>query len=47
MVEVDAGLDRCGVDSAQHRLALARQVTELPGLHDLDPDAAQKGGARV
>src|SRR6516164_6315946 len=32
MVEVDTGMDRCGVDTAQECLALARQVTELPGL---------------
>jgi D-serine deaminase-like pyridoxal phosphate-dependent protein len=32
MVEVDTGMDRCGVDTAQDCLALARQVMELPGL---------------
>ena len=32
MIEVDTGMDRCGVDTAQDCLALARQVTELPGL---------------
>ena len=32
MVEVDTGMDRCGVDTAQDCLALARQVTELPAL---------------
>ena len=32
MVEVDTGMDRCGVDTAQECLALARQVTGLPGL---------------
>ena len=32
MVEVDTGMDRCGVDTAQECLALARQVLELPGL---------------
>jgi len=32
MVEVDTGMDRCGVDSAQECLALARHVMELPGL---------------
>jgi D-serine deaminase-like pyridoxal phosphate-dependent protein len=32
MVEVDTGMDRCGVDTAQDCLALARRVTELPGL---------------
>jgi len=32
MVEVDTGMDRCGVDTAREGLALARQVTELPGL---------------
>jgi D-serine deaminase-like pyridoxal phosphate-dependent protein len=32
MVEVDTGMDRCGVDSAAEALALARQVDGLPGL---------------
>ena len=32
MVEVDTGMDRCGVDTAEDCLALARQVTGLPGL---------------
>ena len=32
MIEVDTGMDRCGVDTAQECLALARQVMELPGL---------------
>jgi D-serine deaminase-like pyridoxal phosphate-dependent protein len=32
MVEVDTGMDRCGVDTAADCLALARQVMELPGL---------------
>jgi D-serine deaminase-like pyridoxal phosphate-dependent protein len=32
MVEVDTGMDRCGVDTAQECLTLAKQVTELPGL---------------
>jgi D-serine deaminase-like pyridoxal phosphate-dependent protein len=32
MVEVDTGMDRCGTDTAQDALALARQVMELPGL---------------
>lgn len=32
MVEVDTGMDRCGVDDAAGCLALARQVMELPGL---------------
>jgi D-serine deaminase-like pyridoxal phosphate-dependent protein len=32
MIEVDTGMDRCGVDTARECLALARQVTELPGL---------------
>jgi D-serine deaminase-like pyridoxal phosphate-dependent protein len=32
MVEVDTGMDRCGVDTARECLALARWVTELPGL---------------
>jgi len=33
MVEVDTGMDRCGVDSAADCLAVARQVMDLPGLH--------------
>src|SRR4029077_19225152 len=32
MVEVDTGMDRCGVDSARECLALARGVMDLPGL---------------
>jgi D-serine deaminase-like pyridoxal phosphate-dependent protein len=32
MIEVDTGMDRCGVDTAPDCLALARQVTDLPGL---------------
>ena len=32
MIEVDTGMDRCGVDTAQECLALARQVVDLPGL---------------
>jgi D-serine deaminase-like pyridoxal phosphate-dependent protein len=32
LVEVDTGMNRCGVDTAQQALALARQVTDLPGL---------------
>jgi D-serine deaminase-like pyridoxal phosphate-dependent protein len=32
LVEVDTGMDRCGVDSAPDGLALARHVTGLPGL---------------
>jgi D-serine deaminase-like pyridoxal phosphate-dependent protein len=32
MVEVDTGMDRCGVDDAAACLALARQVLDLPGL---------------
>ena len=32
MVEVDTGMDRCGVDTAWECLALARQVNDLPGL---------------
>ena len=32
MVEVDTGMDRCGVDTAQECLVLARRVMELPGL---------------
>jgi D-serine deaminase-like pyridoxal phosphate-dependent protein len=32
MVEVDTGMDRCGVGSAAESLDLARRVIELPGL---------------
>ena len=32
MIEVDTGMDRCGVDTAAECLALARQVMEFPGL---------------
>ena len=32
MVEVDTGMDRCGTDNAADCLAVARQVTDLPGL---------------
>jgi D-serine deaminase-like pyridoxal phosphate-dependent protein len=32
LVEVDTGMDRCGVDTATAAVALARRVTELPGL---------------
>jgi D-serine deaminase-like pyridoxal phosphate-dependent protein len=32
MVEVDTGMDRCGVDTAAECLALARHVMDLPGL---------------
>jgi D-serine deaminase-like pyridoxal phosphate-dependent protein len=32
MLEVDTGMDRCGVDNAADGLAVARRVTELPGL---------------
>src|SRR5882757_9505624 len=32
MIEVDTGMDRCGTDTAGDTLALARQVTDLPGL---------------
>ena len=32
IVEVDTGMDRCGVDTAEDALAVARQVTDLPGL---------------
>jgi D-serine deaminase-like pyridoxal phosphate-dependent protein len=32
MVEVDTGMDRCGTDTAEQTLALARQVMDLPGL---------------
>jgi D-serine deaminase-like pyridoxal phosphate-dependent protein len=31
-VEVDTGMNRCGVDTADEALTLARRVTELPGL---------------
>ena len=32
MIEVDTGMNRCGVDTARECLALARQVMDLPGL---------------
>jgi D-serine deaminase-like pyridoxal phosphate-dependent protein len=32
VIEVDTGMDRCGVDTAEEALALARHVTSLPGL---------------
>jgi D-serine deaminase-like pyridoxal phosphate-dependent protein len=32
MVEVDTGMNRCGVDNARECLALARRVSDLPGL---------------
>ena len=32
MVEVDTGMDRCGADTADEALAVARHVTDLPGL---------------
>jgi D-serine deaminase-like pyridoxal phosphate-dependent protein len=32
MIEVDTGMDRCGVDTADAAVALARQVAGLPGL---------------
>src|SRR6202034_3632345 len=32
LVEVDTGMDRCGVDTAPDGLALARHVASLPGL---------------
>ena len=31
-IEVDTGMNRCGVDTAEEALALARYVTDLPGL---------------
>ena len=31
-VEVDTGMNRCGVDTAAEALALARRISELPGL---------------
>jgi D-serine deaminase-like pyridoxal phosphate-dependent protein len=33
MIEVDTGMDRCGADTAEEALLIARQVTDLPGLH--------------
>jgi D-serine deaminase-like pyridoxal phosphate-dependent protein len=32
LVEVDTGMDRCGTDTAEQTLALARRVMDLPGL---------------
>jgi D-serine deaminase-like pyridoxal phosphate-dependent protein len=32
LVEVDTGMDRCGTDTAEQTLVLARQVMDLPGL---------------
>jgi D-serine deaminase-like pyridoxal phosphate-dependent protein len=32
LVEVDTGMDRCGVDTADQALDLARRITNLPGL---------------
>jgi D-serine deaminase-like pyridoxal phosphate-dependent protein len=32
LVEVDTGMDRCGTDTADQTLALARRVMDLPGL---------------
>jgi D-serine deaminase-like pyridoxal phosphate-dependent protein len=32
LVEVDTGMDRCGVDTASEALAVARRVLDLPGL---------------
>lgn len=32
MIEVDTGMDRCGVDTPEEALALARVVADLPGL---------------
>ena len=32
LVEVDTGMDRCGTDTPEQALALARQVMDLPGL---------------
>jgi len=32
LVEVDTGMDRCGTDTPEQTLALARQVMDLPGL---------------
>ena len=35
LVEVDTGMDRCGVDTPDQALALAQRVSELPGLRML------------
>jgi len=32
LVEVDTGMDRCGVDTAEEAVAVARHVLDLPGL---------------
>jgi D-serine deaminase-like pyridoxal phosphate-dependent protein len=32
LVEVDTGMNRCGVDTADEALVLARRISELPGL---------------
>jgi D-serine deaminase-like pyridoxal phosphate-dependent protein len=32
LIEVDTGMDRCGTDTAEQTLTLARQVMDLPGL---------------
>jgi D-serine deaminase-like pyridoxal phosphate-dependent protein len=32
MIEVDTGMDRCGTDTAEAALALARKIGDLPGL---------------
>src|ERR1700728_3193126 len=32
LVEVDTGMDRCGVDTAAEAVAVARRVLDLPGL---------------
>src|SRR5713226_7228616 len=32
LMEVDTGMDRCGADTAEAALAVARRVAELPGL---------------
>jgi D-serine deaminase-like pyridoxal phosphate-dependent protein len=32
MIEVDTGMDRCGTDTAEDALTLARKVADLPGL---------------
>ncbi len=34
-IEVDTGMDRCGVDSPEEAMALARRLVELPGLRFL------------
>ena len=33
LIEVDTGMDRCGVDTADEALEIARRVVDTPGLH--------------